>query len=115
MNVTPPISLPFLIYPLSNKGQINPHIVFQPAFKALSQLWIGLQDEVELLNILNNIRLNLQPFTASQAKLFSEAYLDGLLGTSEVKTDEQRMVESSGMADVTNTYGMPACKVLNCS
>uniref|UniRef100_A0A671TZ71 Cilia- and flagella-associated protein 206 n=1 Tax=Sparus aurata TaxID=8175 RepID=A0A671TZ71_SPAAU len=66
-----------------------------PAFKALSQFWIGLQDEVELLNILNNIRLNLQPFTASQAKLFSEAYLDGLLGTSEVKTDEQRMVESS--------------------
>ncbi|KAM8726355.1 cilia- and flagella-associated protein 206 [Acanthopagrus schlegelii] len=66
-----------------------------PAFKAVSQLWIGLQDEVELLNILNNIRLNLQPFTASQAKLFSEAYLDGLLGTSEVKTDEQRMIESS--------------------
>ncbi|XP_073348780.1 cilia- and flagella-associated protein 206 [Pagrus major] len=66
-----------------------------PVFKALSQLWTGLQDEVELLNILNNIRLNLQPFAASQAKLFSEAYLDGLLGTSEVKTDEQRMIESS--------------------
>ncbi|XP_038582408.1 cilia- and flagella-associated protein 206 [Micropterus salmoides] len=66
-----------------------------PLFKALSKLWSGLQDEAELLNILNNIMLDLQPFVASQAKLFSEAYLDGLLGASEVKTDKQRMAESS--------------------
>ncbi|KAM9338822.1 cilia- and flagella-associated protein 206 [Symphorus nematophorus] len=66
-----------------------------PLFKALSKLWSQLQDEAELLNILNNIRLNLQPFIASQAKIFSEAFLDGLLEASEVKTDEQRMMESS--------------------
>lgn len=48
--------------------------------------------------------LDLQPFVASQAKLFSEAYLDGLLGASEVKTDKQRMAESSGMAAATNRY-----------
>ncbi|KAM7394945.1 hypothetical protein PAMA_006605 [Pampus argenteus] len=65
-----------------------------PLFKALSQLWSGLQDEAELLNILNNIMLNLHPFLASQAKIFSEAYLDGLLGSCEVKTDRQRMNES---------------------
>ncbi|XP_041815147.1 cilia- and flagella-associated protein 206 [Chelmon rostratus] len=66
-----------------------------PLFKALSKLWCGLQDEAELLNILNDIMLNLQPFVASQAKIFSAAYLDGLLEMSEVKTDEQRMIESS--------------------
>ncbi|XP_070705854.1 cilia- and flagella-associated protein 206 [Pempheris klunzingeri] len=66
-----------------------------PLFKTLSQLWYGLQDEAELLNILNDITLNMQPFVASQAKMFSEAYLDGLLGSSEVKTDDQRMIVSS--------------------
>nr|XP_020467155.1 cilia- and flagella-associated protein 206 isoform X2 [Monopterus albus] len=72
-----------------------PTVKVFPLFKALSKLWCGLQDEAELLNILNNIRLNLQPFLTSQAKIFSEAYLDSLLETSEVKTDEQRMTESS--------------------
>ncbi|XP_059211697.1 cilia- and flagella-associated protein 206 isoform X1 [Centropristis striata] len=66
-----------------------------PLFKSLSKLWSGLQDEAELLNILNNIMHNLQPFVASQAKIFSEAYLDGLLEASEVKTDEQRTTEST--------------------
>uniref|UniRef100_A0A3B4XBL5 Cilia- and flagella-associated protein 206 n=1 Tax=Seriola lalandi dorsalis TaxID=1841481 RepID=A0A3B4XBL5_SERLL len=66
-----------------------------PLFKALSKLWSGLQDEAALLNILSNMKLNLQPFLASQAKIFSEAYLDGLLRESEVKTDEQRMTESA--------------------
>ncbi|XP_070843425.1 cilia- and flagella-associated protein 206 [Chaetodon trifascialis] len=66
-----------------------------PLFKDLSKLWCGLQDEAELLNILNNIMLNLQPFITSQAEIFSEAYLDSLVGMSEVKTDEQRMIESS--------------------
>lgn len=83
---------------------VIPHIVFQPLFKGLSKLWSGLQDEAELLNILSNIMLNLKPFIASQAKMFSEAYLDGMLEASEVKTDEQRMTESSGMADVTDRY-----------
>ncbi|XP_070782318.1 cilia- and flagella-associated protein 206 [Enoplosus armatus] len=67
-----------------------------PLFKTLSKLWSGLQDEAELLTILNGIMLNLQPFVASQAKIFSEAYLDGLLEATEVKTDKQRMAESSG-------------------
>ncbi|XP_039638694.1 cilia- and flagella-associated protein 206 isoform X3 [Perca fluviatilis] len=66
-----------------------------PLFKSLSKVWSGLKDEAELLNILNNLMHNLQPFIASQAKIFSEAYLDGLLEESEVKTDEQRMTESS--------------------
>lgn len=76
---------------------ISSHTVFQPLFKALSKLWSGLQEEAEQLKVLNNIMLNLQPFITSQAKLFSAAYLDGLLEVSEVKTDEQRLAESSGI------------------
>uniref|UniRef100_A0A8D3DFA0 Cilia- and flagella-associated protein 206 n=1 Tax=Scophthalmus maximus TaxID=52904 RepID=A0A8D3DFA0_SCOMX len=72
------------------------HIVFQPLFKALSKAWSGLQDEGELLSILRNITLNLKPFLASQATIVSEAYLNGLLEASEVKTDQQRMTQSSG-------------------
>lgn len=77
-----------------------PHVCFQPLFNALSKLWSGLQDEFELLNILYNIMLNLQPYLTSQAQAFSEGYVDGLLEASEVKTDEQRMTESSGRAHV---------------
>ncbi|KAM3603604.1 uncharacterized protein V6R79_025765 [Siganus canaliculatus] len=66
-----------------------------PAFKALSKLWSRLQDEAELLNILNNIKDNMQPFISSQAKIFSEAYLSSLVEASEVKSDEQRATESS--------------------
>lgn len=68
----------------------------QPLFKALSDLWCGLQEEAELLKILHNIMLNLQPFTVSQAELFPAVYLDGLLEGSEVKTDEDRMSQLSG-------------------
>ncbi|XP_034384136.1 cilia- and flagella-associated protein 206 [Cyclopterus lumpus] len=67
-----------------------------PLFKSLSTLWSGLQDEAELLNILGDIARNLRPFVASQAEIFPEAYLDGLLEASEVKTDDQRMAETSG-------------------
>lgn len=68
----------------------------QPLFKALSDLWCGLQEEAELLNILHHIMLNLQPFTVSQAELFPAAYLDSLLEGSEVKTDKDRMSQGSG-------------------
>ncbi|XP_034060450.1 cilia- and flagella-associated protein 206 isoform X2 [Gymnodraco acuticeps] len=66
-----------------------------PRFKSLSELWSALQDEAQLLNILRSILLSLQPFTASQAKIFSEACVDGLLEAAEVKTDQQRMAESA--------------------
>ncbi|XP_035990510.1 cilia- and flagella-associated protein 206 isoform X2 [Fundulus heteroclitus] len=66
-----------------------------PLFKAVSKLWFELQDEAELLNILNKISAGLKPFLVSQAKMFSEAYLDSLLEAAEVKTDNQRMAASS--------------------
>ncbi|KAM6915470.1 cilia- and flagella-associated protein 206 [Xenentodon cancila] len=79
---------------LQPKAAVPTTVVF-PLFKDLSKLWRDLQNEAELLNIYSNIALNLQPFLASQAKVFSEAYLDSLLEAAEVKTDEQRMAESS--------------------
>ncbi|KAM4713458.1 cilia- and flagella-associated protein 206 [Anableps anableps] len=83
-----------------------------PLFKAVSKLWFELQDEAELLHILNNITVGLKPFLVSQAKLFSEAYLDSLLEGAEVKTDTQRMAASSdeqiGPAPLqTQTWFMP--------
>ncbi|KAM4633453.1 cilia- and flagella-associated protein 206 [Polymixia lowei] len=70
-----------------------------PHFTAVAKLWCGLQDEMVLLNILDNVVLNLQPFLAAQSQLFSAAQLDNLLEGSEVKTDEQRMTESSERID----------------
>ncbi|CAG5950343.1 unnamed protein product, partial [Menidia menidia] len=71
-----------------------PTAAVYPLFKVLSKVWSRLQDEAELLNMLSNIKRNLQPFVASQENIFSEEYLDSLLGTTMVKTDEQRMSES---------------------
>ncbi|XP_056284443.1 cilia- and flagella-associated protein 206 [Pseudoliparis swirei] len=67
-----------------------------PLFKSLSKLWSGLRDEAELLSILGDIARNLRPFVASQAEIFPREYVDGLLEAAEVKTDDQRMAESSG-------------------
>ncbi|KAM9314898.1 cilia- and flagella-associated protein 206 [Pholidichthys leucotaenia] len=80
---------------VQSKAAVATATVF-PLFTVLSKLWSGLQDETELLNIFNNIRLNLQSFLTSQAMAFSEDYLDSLLQGSEVKTDHQRIAESSG-------------------
>ncbi|XP_061785307.1 cilia- and flagella-associated protein 206 isoform X2 [Nerophis lumbriciformis] len=66
-----------------------------PLFKALSKLWSELQDEAELLNIFSNILLRLQSFLTSEVKIFSKTSLDSLLEGLEVKTDGQRINESS--------------------
>ncbi|XP_054900482.1 cilia- and flagella-associated protein 206 isoform X2 [Poeciliopsis prolifica] len=66
-----------------------------PLFKAVTKLWFELQDEAELLHILSNITVGLKPFLVSQAKRFSEAYLDSLLVATEVKTDANRLAASS--------------------
>ncbi|KAI4802456.1 hypothetical protein KUCAC02_020292 [Chaenocephalus aceratus] len=78
-----------------------------PRFKSLSELWSALQDEAQLLNILRSILLSLQPFTAAQAKIFSEACVDGLLEAAEVKTDQQRMAESAVTRDGLLLPGYP--------
>lgn len=59
-------------------------------------MWYSLEEEAEQLKILHNIMLNLQPFKASQAKLFAANPLDSLVKDCQVKTDEQRASETSG-------------------
>lgn len=59
-------------------------------------MWYSLEEEAEQLKILHNIMLNLQPFKASQAKLFTANLLDTLVKDCQVKTDEQRASETSG-------------------
>lgn len=59
-------------------------------------MWYSLEEEAEQLKILHNIMLNLQPFKASQARLFTADLLDTLLKDSQVKTDQQRANETSG-------------------
>ncbi|XP_056150513.1 cilia- and flagella-associated protein 206 isoform X1 [Lampris incognitus] len=66
-----------------------------PLFTALAKLWSGFQDELALLKILANVVENLRPFLAAQSQIFPEAQLEKLLEGSEVKSDEQRMAESS--------------------
>uniref|UniRef100_A0A8C6P3G0 Cilia- and flagella-associated protein 206 n=1 Tax=Nothobranchius furzeri TaxID=105023 RepID=A0A8C6P3G0_NOTFU len=68
--------------------------VVYPLLKDLSKLWRELQDEAALLNKLDDITLSLQPFITSQATMFPETYLDSLVETAELKTDEQRLAET---------------------
>lgn len=77
----------------------------QPLFKALADLWCGLQEEAELLKVLHTIMLNLQPFTVAQAELFPAEYLDGLLEGSEVKTDQDRLSQPSGAGFLGSAEG----------
>ena len=62
----------------------------------MATLWRSLQDEMVVLSILDGMVTHLQPFLSSQAQLFSTARLDSLMEGSHVKTDEERMAESSG-------------------
>ncbi|XP_072306069.1 cilia- and flagella-associated protein 206 [Eucyclogobius newberryi] len=61
-----------------------------PMFRSVSRHWSSLQDEAELLHIFRNLALRLHPFLSSQAQIFSEKTLDGLLQGSEIKSDAER-------------------------
>ncbi|KAI3378482.1 hypothetical protein SNEBB_007020 [Seison nebaliae] len=72
-----------------------PTAVVYPQFVHLADLWIGLQDEMILLGILNNILYGLQTFVA---KIRNDVNLDELsnhLTSLEILTDEQRIERSS--------------------
>ena len=81
----------------------------QPHFTALAQYWSGLQDEMVLLSILGNLLINLQPFLTAQSRMFSDVQLENLLEGSEVKSDEQRMTESSGTLLVLKCNSFDCC------
>ncbi|XP_063079816.1 cilia- and flagella-associated protein 206 [Engraulis encrasicolus] len=66
-----------------------------PLFTALAKLWVGFQDEMVLLNVLNMTMLSLRPFLSAQEHLLSPEQLDTLLEGTPVKSDEERLKESS--------------------
>ncbi|XP_068610132.1 cilia- and flagella-associated protein 206 [Brachionichthys hirsutus] len=79
---------------MMSKSVLHTREVF-PLFKVLANVWSGVLKEAEILNILNNIRLDLKPFIAHEDKISSGDSLDALLEASEVTTDEQRTTQSS--------------------
>ena len=70
-----------------------------PQFINLAQIWSGFQDEMVLLSVLSNILASLEPFTRGHRELFSDDVLAPYLGGLVVKTDEQRIQETSGAED----------------
>ncbi|KAJ8356071.1 hypothetical protein SKAU_G00188650 [Synaphobranchus kaupii] len=67
-----------------------------PHFTTLARTWAGLQDEIVLLGVLGNMVANLQPFLAAQSRLLPKEQLNDLLEDLKVKSDEQRINDSSG-------------------
>lgn len=67
-----------------------------PQFIHLSQLWSGFQDEMVLLSVLSNILASLDPFTRGHKELFNDEVLIPFLSGVTIKTDEERIQETSG-------------------
>lgn len=67
-----------------------------PQFIHLSQLWSGFQDEMVLLSVLSNILASLDPFTRGHRELFNDDVLIPFLEGVNIKSDEQRIQETSG-------------------
>lgn len=67
-----------------------------PQFISLSHLWTCFQDEMVLLSVLSNILASIEPFTRTQKELFPDDILNPHLADIIVRTDEQRIQESSG-------------------
>lgn len=67
-----------------------------PQFISLSHLWTCFQDEMVLLSVLSNILASIEPFTRTQRELFPDDILSPHLQNVVVKTDEQRIQETTG-------------------
>ncbi|KAL4231678.1 hypothetical protein ACF0H5_009257 [Mactra antiquata] len=66
-----------------------------PQFIHLSQLWSGFQDEMVLLSVLSNILASLDPFTRGHRDLFNDEVLIPFLTGVTIKSDEERIQETS--------------------
>ncbi|KAG8582177.1 hypothetical protein GDO81_007946 [Engystomops pustulosus] len=69
-----------------------------PLFISLSKLWNSFQDEIVLLSVLSNMIANLQPFLGVHEELFPAHVIQPLLSDLTVKSDEERITESSGIS-----------------
>ncbi|KAM3930607.1 cilia- and flagella-associated protein 206 [Leptodactylus fuscus] len=68
-----------------------------PLFIALSKLWNSFQDEIVLLSVLSNMIANLQPFLGLHEELFPAHVIQSLLSDLTVKSDEERIKETTGI------------------
>nr|CAB3230173.1 UPF0704 protein C6orf165 homolog [Phallusia mammillata] len=67
-----------------------------PQFISISHLWTCFQDEMVLLSVLSNILASIEPFTRTQRDMFPEELVAPHIQNLEVKTDEQRILETMG-------------------
>ncbi|XP_039266098.1 cilia- and flagella-associated protein 206-like [Styela clava] len=67
-----------------------------PQFISLSHLWTCFQDEMVLLSVLSNILASIEPFTRTQRELFPDDVLSPHLQNVAIKSDEQRIQETTG-------------------
>ncbi|XP_005101930.1 cilia- and flagella-associated protein 206 [Aplysia californica] len=75
-----------------------------PQFIHLAQLWSSFQDEMVLLSVLSNILASLEPFTRGHRELFSDDVLVPYLEGLSVKTDKERIEETSSQRVNTKDY-----------
>jgi len=75
-----------------------------PQFIHLAQLWSSFQDEMVLLSVLSNILASLEPFTRGHRELFSEDVLNPYLDGLAVKSDKERIQETSEQRVNTKDY-----------
>ncbi|XP_040284678.1 cilia- and flagella-associated protein 206 [Bufo bufo] len=68
-----------------------------PLFISLSKLWNNFQDEIVLLSVISNMTANLQPFLRLHEELFPADVIQPLLVDLTVKSDEERIKESTGI------------------
>ncbi|KAI5607502.1 cilia- and flagella-associated protein 206 [Silurus asotus] len=66
-----------------------------PHFMEVARLWMGLQDEMVLLSMLRDVALSLRPFLTDQSQLLENTQLDQMLQGVAVKSDMERIAESS--------------------
>ncbi|NXA10316.1 CF206 protein, partial [Sapayoa aenigma] len=80
---------------VQDKVSVDSEEVF-PLFVELSKLWTSFQNEMLLLSFLTNMTNNLQQFLEIQSQLFPEEVLTSLLEGMTVKSDEERIRETTG-------------------
>eukprot|EP00794_Sanderia_malayensis_P005318 gene5318-5987_t len=66
-----------------------------PQFINLAHIWTGFQDEMILLSVLSNIFASLEQFTKIRQVLFDYGMLEPLLQHVQIKSDDQRIEETS--------------------
>uniref|UniRef100_UPI003590180F cilia- and flagella-associated protein 206 isoform X2 n=1 Tax=Myxine glutinosa TaxID=7769 RepID=UPI003590180F len=71
-----------------------------PVFIEVAQAWSSLQDELAFLSTQKKLLSELKPFLTVHEKLCPESVLKYLLGDEDVKSDDQRMQDSTGNPEI---------------